>query len=443
MTYRESVRWLDSLSRLGISPGLERVRALCAALSDPQDFPGFIHVAGTNGKGSVCCMLSGILKCSGYKTGLFTSPFCVSVREQLQVNGEYISENDFAALLTRVRGAAEALYLKGVEPTEFETLTAAAFLYFRQSGCDFAVIECGMGGQGDCTNIIPPPLIAVITSVSLDHTAFLGRSTAEIAREKSGIIKSGCVAVSYPSESFSLGFEPQDADAVRELEKAAQEKGCELHFAHVRGVRVAEACLFSTDIETPCGRIHIPFGGAHQTANALTALECVKRLREAGYCIPDAAVREGIQEARMPARLEKLSENPLVILDGGHNPGCAGAVAAAVREYAHGRELTVLAAMMADKDFDASFGQLLPLAKSAVCTSPRTKRAADAGELAEKAAAYCKNVRFSPDSGEALKMALELTRPDGILLICGSFYLAAEIKGEENQTKIASYFTKG
>ncbi|MCQ2463935.1 MAG: bifunctional folylpolyglutamate synthase/dihydrofolate synthase, partial [Clostridia bacterium] len=319
MDYAESLKWYDALSRSGIKPGLERVGELLEKLGNPHKKLKYVHVAGTNGKGSFCSVMSGILSCAGYKTGLFTSPFVFGFEEQLQIDGKYISENALARLFTCVEEKCAGM---SEQPTAFEALTAAAFLYFYEQKCDFAVVECGMGGKNDCTNIIPSPEVAALMSVSKDHTAYLGDTVEKIAQEKCGIFKNGCYAVCYPEN----GDFPQPPQVVGVFKHSCEKANARYSMANLNNITVLEENLTSSLVGTPYGKITIPFAGRHQLANFATVLEAVKALRERGYIISDADIKNGTQKAYMPARLEKLSDKPLVILDGGHNPGCADAV---------------------------------------------------------------------------------------------------------------------
>ncbi len=428
MNYEQAVEYIHSLLRFGVSPGLERIEALCELLDNPQDKLSFIHVCGTNGKGTTCSMLSNVLREAGYKTGLFTSPFVVDFCERMQVNNRFIEHDELAEIVEQVKAANEKLSERGIYPTEFETITAAGLLWFAQTECDIVVLECGMGGEHDSTNIIPRPLLAVFTSISLDHTAVLGETVAEIAKEKSGIMKDGCLAVGYPSKDLGLGFMPQNEDAAKVLERAAEEKGSMLIFANDTQAKLLGTDITGSDFYAFGLNLHVPFLGEHQLANTLTAVCALRALQNYGLDITDENIVDGIAQSRMPARMEIMSNQPLIILDGGHNAGCAQAVHDALTKYLPDNSIVALCALMADKECDVTLSKVLPLCRAAVFTAPDNPRASEPQALKQAGEKYCAETYAVNSSTAALEFAKSLLKDGEVLLIFGSFYLAGEIR---------------
>jgi len=402
MTDAQALDYIRSLGRFGIRPGLGRVRALCEALGGPHRRLRCVHVAGTNGKGSTCAMLAQTALAAGLKTGLYTSPYVTEYRECVQIDGEMIPQEDFARWTETLRAVAQTL----PEPvTEYEFVTALAFAWFDEQGCDVAVVEVGLGGRLDATNILPAPLCCVITKISLDHTGILGHTLAEIAAEKCGIIKAGCPVVTsceQPGEALEVIRARAWACASPLTEPQAGE--CELLRSGLAGSEARLAGL----------RVSLPLLGRHMCLNALTAVHAARLL---GW--PDAAIQSGFAHARLPARMEVLSREPLVLLDGGHNPDGAGALAATLRELCPEMEFCVLCGMLAGKDAAEYLRILKPHARKLITVRLEDARALSADTLAGLArqAGYAE-VFAAGSVEEALRMA------DFPLLVCGSFYLA-------------------
>ena len=406
MIYKQALQYIHSLQRFGVKPGLERVAALCAALGNPQKRLQYIHVAGTNGKGSTCNMLAQIAMHAGMKTGLYISPYVIDFRERMQVNGAMIPEEALVRLTKQVKASAESL----PEPvTEFEFVTALAFCWFAEQGCDLVVLEVGMGGRWDATNIIAAPLCSVIMKIALDHTDILGGTLAEIAAEKCGIVKPGCPVMT------TCG---QDREALAVIEKACASRGCNLTVAQESECVTLSSSLSGSDCLLDGLLVHVPLIGAHMCQNALAV---VKTARLLGF--DDKAIQAGIARVRMPARMEVLSVEPLVLLDGGHNPDCARALAAALESYCLGQRFCVVCGMMGDKDVLEYLRILRPRAGRFIACRPKNPRALPAEALAELArqAGYEK-VTAAASPKEALRQA------GYPILICGSFYLAGEAR---------------
>ncbi len=397
MDYIESLEYLKTLPKFPTHAGLDRIRSVLSVLGNPEKGMRFIHVAGTNGKGSTCVMLSSVLTAAGYKTGLYISPYIICFRERIEINGEYISESDFASLATRVRET-------GIEVTEFEFITAVAFLYYKYKECDVVVLETGLGGRFDATNVIENPLASVITGIGLDHTAVLGETVEQIAGEKCGIIKPGAkVLTTYNQNPFALevikGYKNPIIPDKNQLE-------------------IIESSLSGNRFIYKGIEYKTKLLGEYQIENALLAIEAAGVL---GLPIDTASVVRGIAEASFPARMELLSENPIVILDGAHNPHGAAALAETLKNYKGG---TAIIGMMADKNCDEVLSILLPLVSRVIAVPVNNPRSLPPKTLAQMAKPYCSSVAVASDIDDALA----LTAGDEKIFIFGSLYLASEIR---------------
>jgi dihydrofolate synthase / folylpolyglutamate synthase len=419
MTYEEALNKISSLLRFGIKPGLERIEKLLGLLGNPQDQLKFVHVAGTNGKGSTCALISSVLKKSGYKTGLFTSPYVTDFCERMQINGEMISHEEVAMLVEKTFPLVEQMAAKDEIITEFELITAIAFQWFANKGCDIVILEVGLGGRLDATNVIKTPLVSVITSISLDHTTILGDTVEQIACEKCGIIKQNGITVCYPDQ-------PREAYEV--IRDTAAERHNRFVLAKMDSVNLLSMNITGTGLEYGELLVTLPFIGEHQIKNAVTALAVLEVLKGEGYPIGDHSIEAGFCCASFPARLEVLSRSPLVILDGAHNPSGTAALADAVRRYLDGRKIVAVMGMLADKDVTAATQNLKDLFAYVITLTPSNPRAMGAEELA----AHWRNLGTAAepmaDIDAALRKALGLAGEDGAVLICGSLYLAGEVR---------------
>lgn len=421
MTETQAIAYYHSLQRFGVQPGLERIARLCALLGDPQKSLRFVHVAGTNGKGTTCTEIASVLTAAGYKTGLFTSPYVLRFHERMQICGAQIPGDRLADVTERVQAAAAQMNAEGAYPTEFEAVTAAAFLWFAEERCDIVVLEVGLGGRFDATNIITAPEATVITSVSLDHTKVLGDTVEAIAGEKCGIIKAGRPVVTPAS---------QNEAALPVIRRTAAACGAPLYV-------VAPADLFASPAGTAFGwdaqwngkTLHIPFGGDHQLENAALALKTCILLREKGYSISEDAVVRGFASAAIPARTEILSRKPTVILDGSHNEGSTAALANYLGAYFGGKKILAVMGMMADKDTDAILDHVLPFVDSVIAVTPSNPRAMPAAALCERIRERKKSCNFFEDMFLGIDKALsDLYDNYEVLLVCGSLYLAADCR---------------
>lgn len=414
MTYRQAVEYYHSRLRFGMQPGLSRVERLLRELGDPQEKLRFVHVAGTNGKGTTSNMLSRILVEAGFKTGLFTSPYVFSFCERIQVNHQNISEQALAALTERIKTAVEAVEKTGEGPTEFETITAAALLYFYEAHCDVVVLEVGLGGRLDSTNVIPCPLVSVITSIALDHTAVLGDTLAQIAAEKAGILKEGGHCVTTANQS---------PEAMQVLRATAEERHNTFTAADPQQAKILSESLAQTVFSYQGATYSIPLCGAHQVENAVTVIEAAKFLPG----VTADNICAGLQKAVMHGRMELISHEPDILLDGGHNPECGQALAGVLRRFAP-KDLTAVIGMMEDKDTAHYLAQILPFCRCVIFTKPDNPRAASPESLAGSAEAFACKTACIPDPQAAYAKAREITPPDGMVLVCGSFYLLSDIQ---------------
>ena len=397
-------------------PGLERTRALLAALGNPEKALKFVHITGSNGKGSTAAMLASVLTAAGRRTGLFTSPHLYRFNERFQIDGRPIPDDALARIAERVLAAADML---GEHPTEFELMTAIGFLWFAESGCDIVALEVGLGGRLDSTNAIPAPEAAVITNIGLEHTALLGDNLAAIAREKAGIIKPGCRAVLYAQS--------REVEAV--VARVCAEKAVPLTVTDPARLTPLSSGLdgqrFTYRGSAP---LLLPLLGEYQLNNAMTVLDTVGALRARGWSVSDDAVARGLAAARWPGRLELVRRHPDLIIDGGHNPQCAQALAVSLRQLYGGRKLIFLIGVLADKDWQHMVGEVLPLAKRIVTVRPESERAKDENELAAWVRAQGVPAEAHATIGEALDAALALAAPDDAVCAWGSLYSVGELR---------------
>ena len=419
MTYLQAVEKINSLLRFGIKPGLERILHLLDLMGNPQEKLRFVHVAGTNGKGTTCALIASVLKSAGYKTGLYTSPYITDFRERFQINGEMISEDALACILDTVFPLVEKMAAQGEIITEFELITAIALQWYAEQNCDVVVLEVGLGGRFDATNVIDCPLVSVIASISLDHTAILGDTLEKIAFEKCGIIKQGGTAVLYPE---------QMPEVFATVKRIAAQRGNKLIVPELSQIKELDSSIYGTDILYKNQKLRLPFIGSHQIKNAAAALAAIEVLRTKGFSVDADALAKGFAAACNPARLELLSEHPVVLLDGAHNPGAAAVIADAMKKYLSGKKIIAIMGMMADKDSHAALAYLAPFFSTVLTLRPENPRSLSAQELADRAAEFCADVRPMEDLSTAFSTALCEAGENGAVVICGSLYLAGEIR---------------
>lgn len=440
IAYINTPRW--QASRLG----LDRIRELLERLGRPQDRLKFVHVAGTNGKGSICAYLASILNAAGHRTGMFTSPYIERFEERIRVNSAMISPDELRDVTLAVREHAEAMAEEtGGHPTEFELMTAVALEHFARCGCDIVVLEVGLGGRLDSTNVIDAPEACVIARIGLDHTALLGNTLAAIAGEKAGIIKEGSAVVSWPQES----------EAMAVIEHAAAEHGCELRVPDF--AQLEEGAIRWEDGASPFRSfsyrewtdLRTGILGSYQPQNATVALEVVSVLRGRGWRIPDEAVRAGVARTRWPGRFEIVEggsspDGFAIVVDGGHNPQGARALADSLAEVFPGRKPVFVIGVLEDKDYPRMLEDVLPLGSAFVCVTPDNPRALPAHKLARAirwtgqdllGCSACVNPVVARDFEDAIRRARELADPDGLICAFGSLYSVAALKEAVRATR--------
>ena len=416
MTYEEALSYIHSICWKGSKLGLDRTRELLGKLDGPQKELKFIHIAGTNGKGSTAAMLSSILEEAGYRVGLYTSPFINRFNERMQVNHQPIPDEELAALTEYVRPYADAM---ADSPTEFELITALAMVWFARQKCDIVVLEVGMGGELDSTNIIDVPEAAVIAAMGLDHVKELGPTMADIARAKAGIIKEGGRVVSY-------GGNPEADEVIAAVCRARNASLCQPDFsAIVPGDFSLEGQTFSYK---GWRGLRIPLVGAYQMNNAAVVLETVEVLRQRGWSVSDEAVRQGLADTRWPARFEVLRRDPVFIVDGGHNPHGIRATAESLRRLFPGRKITFVTGVMADKDVEHILGLIVPLADQFFTVRPDNPRAMDAGELAARIEAMGAKATACASVRDGVDRAIQAEGPHGVACALGSLYMSGEVR---------------
>ena len=434
MTYTQALDFIHSTCWKGSRPGLERTIDLTARLGNPQNSLKFIHIAGTNGKGSTSAMLAAILQRAGYRVGLYTSPFIIRFNERMRINGQDIPDGELAEITEYVKPHAEAM---ADTPTEFELITAIALVYFARHACDYVVFEVGMGGRLDSTNIISPETVAasVITGIAMDHTAFLGDTPEKIAAEKAGIIKAG-VPVVFGGNHAPVGSLPSsDALAAAESctrvirEKAAEVGAPYVETNHSKLANI-RADLFGADFDFGERKnLHISLAGLYQPYNTATVLTVIDLLRERGLTVPEEAIREGLASVKWPARFEILSKDPLIIADGGHNPEGIDAAIESVKTYFMGEKILLLTGVMADKDYDRMVARMGEVASRAFCVRPANDRALDPVKYAESFRAIGIPAEGYATVAEGVKAAIETAKREGRALLClGSLYMYGEVR---------------
>ena len=422
MNYKSSLEYVYSLESFGIKLGLKRIRFLLKKLGSPEKKMKIIHVAGTNGKGSVCAMLSSILG-EKYRVGRYTSPNLVDVRERITINGRMISKNDFSRIMTRIKKINVPSCFG--HPTFFETLTALALKYFYEKKVDFAVVEVGLGGRLDATNIVKP-LFSVITNVSMEHEDVLGNTLEKIAGEKAGIIKKNVPVVTSAKNKKVL----------KVIKWACAENKCRLiNVSENAKIRKLSHNLDGQffDLQTKKNKyfnLRIPLLGKHQLVNAATALSVVEII--GGFSEMD--VRNGFSKTKWPGRLEIINRNPLIVVDGAHNPDCMKKLKSAVTEYFNYDKLILVLGILSDKNIKKMVKIISPLSDIVVITKPDTERAADPKIIKNEAEKYIRTVVVKDNVKNALDYAKSIAKKNDMILITGSLYTVGDVKKAINRS---------
>ena len=416
MNAEQAIAYIHSVCWKGSIPGLERTQTLLKLMGNPEKKLKFVHIAGTNGKGSTAAMTASILRKAGYRTGLYTSPYIYRFHERMQVDGVEISDEELAEVTEFVKPLADSM---AESPTEFELVSCIAFEYFHRKKCDIVVLEVGMGGALDSTNVIETPEVAVITNIGLDHTDYLGDTVEKIAQTKAGIFKQGGHAVVYRGAP--------SVEAV--FERVCREKNVSLKKADFDSLRLKRHTLEGQVFD--CGArtdLVLPLLGDHQLHNAAVVLAIADTLIEEGWKISEENIREGIRDVRWPGRFDIVSRDPLFIIDGGHNPQCIEALVKNIRDYLAGRKVIALTGVLADKDYADMYQPVMPLVEQFVCITPPNPRKLEAGLLARylrdagAQATACDTVEAGVD------LAMKLAGKDGVVLCFGSLYSIGAIR---------------
>lgn len=416
MNYQQAIDYIHSLLVFGSRPGLERIKTLLHKLDNPQDKLKFIHVAGTNGKGSVCTMLSEILKNASYKVGLYTSPYIVSFRERIQVNSEMISKDDLVSAVKKIKVVVDKLQEDGIIITEFEIITALAFQYFYEQKCDIVVLEVGLGGTYDATNVIKNSVTNVITAISKDHMSVLGNTLPEIAQNKCGIIKNDSDTVMYPI---------QDETVIKVTQENVQKKCGTLIIPLKEKLKSIKIEKTHSQFEYDNKSFELNLIGEHQIYNAITAIEAAKNLNNKGFIISDENIFEGIKSAKIPSRVELISQNPLIIIDGGHNVQGAEAFSKVLEKY---DDVIAVISMMQDKEVETAVRLIASKSSCMIACKCSNERAMDSRNLAEICKKYCNDVYQIESPEMAFEKALEIQKNNNLIAVCGSLYLASDLR---------------
>ena len=416
MNYTEALEYIHSICWTFTKPGLERISALCEKLGDPQNDLKFIHVAGTNGKGSFCSMLDSVLRAAGYKTGLFTSPYIKLFNERMQFCGENIADEELAEITEYVKPFADSMEDK---PTEFELITAIGFEFFKRKKCDVVILEAGMGGRLDSTNIIKSSLLSVITGISLDHTAFLGDTVEKIAGEKAGIIK----------ENGSVLFGGKSKSVEEVIKAKASEMNADYFFADKSGLEIISSDLSgSTFNYDNYKNVKLPLLGLYQPENAVNVLCALEILKAKGFTVPEEAVRAGLMAARWPARFEIISHEPLIIFDGAHNPEGIETAVCSIKRYFGDKKVCILTGVMRDKDYNYIAGKFAEISDRAFTITPQNPRALPADEYAKVLAGVGIEATSYASVADALNDAKKYAKSSDTALLClGSLYMYCEV----------------
>lgn len=420
MDYQEVTAFINRAKKFGSRLDLTRIEKLCALLGNPQDKCRYVHIAGTNGKGSTSVFIENILMQAGYKTGLFTSPYIYDFNERIQINNMPISDEQLREMMEQVVCATEQMLIEGFEhPTEFELITAVAFLYFAKEQCDVVVLEVGLGGVLDATNIIKEPLVSVITSVSFDHMEYLGSTLSEIAKNKCGIIKPACPVVSYPV---------QESDVLSVIRQTAGEQKSPLFEVSLESLTVFssdfngnEFCYQGTTYKTT-------LIGEYQIYNAITAINAAQLLNARGCDVGCEHIQKGVQVAKWPARFEILNKSPLVIGDGSHNADGMRAFVHTARKCLNGKKAICVFGMLKDKEYDKCLRMLSEVCEIIIVTEVDNPRKETAENLKRTAEKYFRQVYSCPDNESALQKAKELSKDDDVIFALGSLYMMKNIK---------------
>jgi len=420
MNYDEALEYIHGTIKFGVKLGLKNMGRLLDLMGNPHKKLKYVHVAGTNGKGSTVAFISSILIEAGYKVGIYTSPYIERFTERIKINHTEISEEDLARITGFVKGKVDLMVKNGENhPTEFEIVTAIAFQYFYENGCDVVVLEVGLGGRFDSTNIIESSLVSVITTISYDHMDKLGDTLEKIAFEKAGIIKEHGHVVMYP----------QSGEVESVIKNVCVEKSSSLEIVDFSKINLT---CFGIDGQVfdygEYKALKISMLGEHQTRNAAVAVNACKVLINKGLNITEHAIRRGLANARWPGRLEVVCKNPLFLLDGAHNPQGAHILRKALCEYFPDKRKIFIMGVLRDKDYRSMVEEIAPIASQFIVVTPNSERALPARELATILETYCNNILISDTIKEAIETSLELYTSEDLICAFGSLYYIGEVR---------------
>lgn len=424
MHYTEAIQYLENEVGFASIPGLSRIQALLQRLGNPQDHLQYIHIAGTNGKGSAAAMLTNILQQNGYHVGRYTSPHLARYNERITINQKEISDVDFAEVISLMRIHCDAMRSDGEDvPTLFEILTAAAFQYFAEHNVDIVVLEVGLGGTYDATNVISSSLLSLIMSISIDHTDFLGNTLEEIASEKCGIIKKNCPVVLYSQEKNVYNI----------AEAKAKQQHAPLYYVSNSHVTIHKqdfsgTCFSVENDLITYNNIMLPLLGDYQIQNCITVLEACTILKQYGLHLEDADIRYAIAHTTWAGRMEILNQNPIVLLDGAHNTDGITQLASTLPTYAQERKITLLLGVLGDKEYQLMLSKIFPLVSCAVLTEPQSHRKLDADILKQVAVSYGKPLMIETDIAKAYEIAYAHTAQQDMIVCCGSLYMIGALR---------------
>ncbi len=420
MNYDEALNYIHSTLRFGIKLGLDSIKTLLEMMGNPQDKLKCVHVAGTNGKGSTVTFISSILIEAGYKVGIYTSPSIERFNERIKVNSSEIEGEELARITAFVKEHVDVMISKhGIYPTEFEIVMAIAFQYFYEMKCDVVVLEVGLGGRFDATNVIKEPLVSVITTISYDHMDRLGDTLEKIAFEKAGIIKEGADVVVFP----------QNKEVIKVISDVCESRKATMHLVDFGTVKIRDFSIDGQEfIYREWKSLYISLLGEHQVKNAVIALNTIELLGEKGYKISEESIKKGLLNARWPGRLEVLNKQPIFLIDGAHNGEGALALSNVLKSYFPGKKILFIVGALKDKDVRSIIEPTLPLASGYITVTPESPRALSSKDMADFVAQYCKNVLENDTIEGAIKVALGLVPSDGIICAYGSLYYIGKIR---------------
>lgn len=424
MNYKETLDYLNSIAKFGSKLGLDRINKLLELLDNPQEDLKVIHIAGTNGKGSTSSYISHILIEAGYNVGLFTSPSLENYNGRIKINGVSILDKDLARIITEVREKADKLVSMGIEhPTEFEIATTGALLYFKEKKVDFAILEVGLGGRFDSTNVVKKPVVTVITPISMDHTNILGESLKDIAWEKAGIIKDKVPVICFP----------QEEEAFSVIENVAKEKNSELIVVPIKNINIWKKGKLGNEFDFGFNKynyknLKISLIGEHQVFNSCVALTTILTLKNKGIIkITDNQIREGLKKTKWIGRLEILKRNPYFVIDGAHNLQGVQALKKSLKMFKY-KNLILGISILKDKDYENIIKEIVPLADMIIITendNPRVLKAENIKQIIDKCN---KKSVIEKNIQKAVEKSISLADKDDLILFCGSFYLIKDVR---------------